>query len=140
MLQISAYNAARDQHGKAHAAKQPGDIRAHRRAAESRRESGGYVVGAPDAILVRSQDMHGMEIPASVRAIGRAGAINAALFLADFVPPGTPWLHIDLYAWNDETREQVTSKVLTTRPDRAPRPAAQVSATFGSKANPCATA
>ena len=26
----------------------------------------------------------------------------------------------DLYAWNDETREQVTSKVLTTRPDRAP--------------------
>jgi D-3-phosphoglycerate dehydrogenase len=37
-----------------------------------------YVVGAdttnPDAILVRSQDMHKMEIPASVRAIGRAGA------------------------------------------------------------------
>ena len=26
----------------------------------------------------------------------------------------------DLYAWDDETREQVTSKVLTTRPDRAP--------------------
>lgn len=37
-----------------------------------------YVVGAdttnPDAILVRSQDMHKMEIPVSVRAIGRAGA------------------------------------------------------------------
>jgi D-3-phosphoglycerate dehydrogenase / 2-oxoglutarate reductase len=37
-----------------------------------------YVVGAdtanPDAILVRSQDMHKMDIPASVRAIGRAGA------------------------------------------------------------------
>lgn len=29
---------------------------------------------APDAILVRSQDMHSMEIPSSVRAIGRAGA------------------------------------------------------------------
>ena len=29
---------------------------------------------APDAILVRSADMHGMEIPASVQAIGRAGA------------------------------------------------------------------
>ena len=29
---------------------------------------------APDAILVRSHDMHKMEIPASVRAIGRAGA------------------------------------------------------------------
>jgi D-3-phosphoglycerate dehydrogenase len=28
----------------------------------------------PDAILVRSQDMHGMTIPESVRAIGRAGA------------------------------------------------------------------
>lgn len=29
---------------------------------------------SPDAILVRSQDMHKMDIPASVRAIGRAGA------------------------------------------------------------------
>jgi len=28
----------------------------------------------PDAILVRSQDMHGLDIPARVRAIGRAGA------------------------------------------------------------------
>jgi D-3-phosphoglycerate dehydrogenase len=28
----------------------------------------------PDAILVRSPIMHGMSIPASVRAIGRAGA------------------------------------------------------------------
>jgi leucyl aminopeptidase len=33
-----------------------------------------------------------------------AGAINAALFLADFVPPALPWLHIDLYAWNDSAR------------------------------------
>lgn len=37
-----------------------------------------YQVGsdtaAPDAILVRSHDMHSMDIPASVRAIGRAGA------------------------------------------------------------------
>ena len=37
-----------------------------------------YEVGAhlerPDAILVRSQDMHQMEIPGTVRAIGRAGA------------------------------------------------------------------
>ena len=31
-------------------------------------------VRAPDAVLVRSADMHGMDIPASVRAIGRAGA------------------------------------------------------------------
>ncbi|MBX3666618.1 MAG: 3-phosphoglycerate dehydrogenase, partial [Burkholderiales bacterium] len=37
-----------------------------------------YLVGAdtanPDAILVRSQDLHKMDIPASVKAIGRAGA------------------------------------------------------------------
>src|SRR5216117_4149634 len=37
-----------------------------------------YVTGthlaAPDAILVRSADMHAMDIPSSVRAIARAGA------------------------------------------------------------------
>ncbi|MDA8251860.1 MAG: hypothetical protein M0Z28_22215, partial [Rhodospirillales bacterium] len=33
-----------------------------------------------------------------------AGAIVAALFLRRFVAPGTPWLHFDLYAWNDSTR------------------------------------
>jgi leucyl aminopeptidase len=33
-----------------------------------------------------------------------AGAIVAALFLRRFVPPAIPWLHIDLYAWNDGTR------------------------------------
>ena len=34
----------------------------------------GKAVDEPDAILVRSQDMHALAIPASVRAIGRAGA------------------------------------------------------------------
>ncbi|MEJ5991075.1 phosphoglycerate dehydrogenase [Ramlibacter sp. PS3R-8] len=34
----------------------------------------GKDIAAPDAVLVRSADMHGMDIPASVRAIGRAGA------------------------------------------------------------------
>ena len=34
----------------------------------------------------------------------QAGAIHAALFLADFVPAGQDWLHIDLYAWNDASR------------------------------------
>jgi len=33
-----------------------------------------------------------------------AGAIVAALFLRRFVAPGTPWLHFDLYAWNDSVR------------------------------------
>ena len=34
----------------------------------------GKTVTEPDAILVRSQDMHAMAIPACVRAVGRAGA------------------------------------------------------------------
>ena len=34
----------------------------------------GKDIAKPDAILVRSADMHGMDIPASVLAIGRAGA------------------------------------------------------------------
>jgi D-3-phosphoglycerate dehydrogenase len=34
----------------------------------------GDSIGRPDAILVRSADMHGREIPASVLAVGRAGA------------------------------------------------------------------
>ena len=33
-----------------------------------------------------------------------AGAITAALFLQRFLQPGTPWLHLDTYAWNDQTR------------------------------------
>lgn len=32
------------------------------------------------------------------------GAIIAALFLRRFVPEGTAWAHLDLYAWNDATR------------------------------------
>ncbi|TWO69371.1 3-phosphoglycerate dehydrogenase [Caenimonas sedimenti] len=40
--------------------------------------AGAYITGKdiaqPDAVLVRSADMHAMEIPASVQAIGRAGA------------------------------------------------------------------
>ncbi|PWK85877.1 leucyl aminopeptidase family protein [Fulvimonas soli] len=33
-----------------------------------------------------------------------AGAIVAALYLERFVPEGTPWLHLDTYAWNDADR------------------------------------
>ena len=33
-----------------------------------------------------------------------AGAIVAALYLQRFVRAGTPWIHIDLYAWNDQPR------------------------------------
>lgn len=33
-----------------------------------------------------------------------AGAITAALFLQEFVSPGTPWAHLDLFAWNASSR------------------------------------
>jgi len=33
-----------------------------------------------------------------------AGAIVAALFLQRFVPEPLQWVHIDLYAWNDQTK------------------------------------
>jgi len=33
-----------------------------------------------------------------------AGAITAALYLERFVPAAIPWLHIDVYAWNDSDR------------------------------------
>jgi leucyl aminopeptidase len=33
-----------------------------------------------------------------------AGAVVAALFLRRFVTPGIPWVHLDLYAWNDTNR------------------------------------
>jgi leucyl aminopeptidase len=30
---------------------------------------------------------------------GFAGSVTAALFLQRFVPEGTPWLHLDTFAW-----------------------------------------
>lgn len=33
-----------------------------------------------------------------------AGAVTAALYLERFVPAGTPWAHLDVYAWNDGDR------------------------------------
>jgi leucyl aminopeptidase len=40
----------------------------------------------------------------NVSARAFAGAITAALFLRRFVAPGTSWVHLDLYGWNDATR------------------------------------
>ncbi|MGE4043888.1 MAG: M17 family metallopeptidase [Acetobacteraceae bacterium] len=34
----------------------------------------------------------------------QAGAVTAALYLQRFVAAGVPWMHLDLYAWNDSTR------------------------------------
>jgi leucyl aminopeptidase len=55
------------------------------------------------------RDYHaGIESPiADIVNTGRnamGGAINAALFLEDFVPAGMDWLHLDLFAWNDVAR------------------------------------
>ena len=33
-----------------------------------------------------------------------AGSIVAGLYLQRFVSPGVPWIHLDLYAWNDQSR------------------------------------
>jgi D-3-phosphoglycerate dehydrogenase len=50
----------------------------------------GKHVDNPDAILVRSHDMHGMTIPASVRAIGRAGAGTNNIPVAELSKRGVP--------------------------------------------------
>src|SRR5574340_53279 len=54
----------------------------------------GYLIGkaiaAPDAVLVRSADMHAMTIPASVQAIGRAGAGTNNIPVAAMSARGVP--------------------------------------------------
>jgi leucyl aminopeptidase len=40
----------------------------------------------------------------NVSAKPMAGAVIGALFLQRFVPAGTKWAHLDLYAWNDGPR------------------------------------
>jgi D-3-phosphoglycerate dehydrogenase len=47
-------------------------------------------IGHPDAILLRSADMHAMEIPASVKAVGRAGAGTNNIPVAALSKRGIP--------------------------------------------------
>ncbi len=54
------------------------------------RYSVGTAVAKPDAILVRSQDLHAMEIPPSVRTIGRAGAGTNNIPVAAMSQRGVP--------------------------------------------------
>jgi D-3-phosphoglycerate dehydrogenase len=54
------------------------------------RYSVGRSVDNPDAILVRSHDLHAMTIPASVRAISRAGAGVNNIPVAEMSKRGTP--------------------------------------------------
>src|SRR5258706_10502609 len=50
----------------------------------------GKAVEQPDAILGRSHDMHSMTIPASVKAIGRAGAGTNNIPVAEMSRRGVP--------------------------------------------------
>ena len=50
----------------------------------------GKAIEHPDAILVRSHDMHAMAIPPSVRAIGRAGAGTNNVPVAEMSKRGVP--------------------------------------------------
>jgi D-3-phosphoglycerate dehydrogenase len=56
--------------------------------------SGRYTVGNhvadPDAVLLRSHDMHGMDIPAQVKAIGRAGAGTNNIPVVELSRRGVP--------------------------------------------------
>jgi leucyl aminopeptidase len=62
---------------------------------------------------------------------GLGGAITAALFLQDFVPAELPWLHLDLFAWNDAARPgrpvggeaQALRTLLAWLEERFPKPA-----------------
>jgi D-3-phosphoglycerate dehydrogenase / 2-oxoglutarate reductase len=50
----------------------------------------GSEIGHPDAILVRSADMHAMQIPAGVLAVGRAGAGTNNIPVAQLTGRGVP--------------------------------------------------
>ena len=50
----------------------------------------GKAVENPDAILVRSHDLHALAIPASLRAIGRAGAGTNNIPVAEMSRRGIP--------------------------------------------------
>ncbi|MDP9084324.1 MAG: leucyl aminopeptidase family protein [Pseudomonadota bacterium] len=55
-------------------------------------------VGYEDELASKIADLN------NVSSSGFAGAIIGALFLKRFVSESTPWLHIDLYAWNSKDR------------------------------------
>src|SRR5512134_3498107 len=56
----------------------------------SARYTVGKTVDSPDAIIVRSHDMRAMAIPASVKAIGRAGAGTNNIPVAEMSKRGVP--------------------------------------------------
>ena len=54
-------------------------------------------------VTIRGSTVRSPTCPTS-RSKPMAGAVTAALFLRRFVPAGTAWAHLDLYAWNDANR------------------------------------
>src|SRR6476660_8815496 len=56
----------------------------------STRYTVGKTVDKPDAIIVRSHDMHAIVVPASVKAIGRAGAGTNNIPVAEMSARGVP--------------------------------------------------
>jgi len=56
----------------------------------SARYTVGKAIDKPDAIIVRSHDMHAMVVPASVKAIGRAGAGTNNIPVAEMSARGVP--------------------------------------------------
>ena len=56
-----------------------------------------------------------------------AGAVTAALFLQKFVPEGTPWAHLDTFAWRPSAEARTAARAATrsacARPGRCSGPA-----------------
>jgi D-3-phosphoglycerate dehydrogenase len=82
-----------------------------------------YVVGKdvaqPDAVLVRSADMHALAIPASVRAIGRAGAGTNNIPVAAMSARGVPVFNAP-GANANAVKELVLAAMLITARNLAP--------------------
>ncbi|MGH8216900.1 MAG: leucyl aminopeptidase family protein [Rhodanobacteraceae bacterium] len=52
----------------------------------------------------RAMMVSGVADTSNTGASRHAGAITAALYLQNFVSADVPWLHVDVYAWNDGDR------------------------------------
>ncbi|HMS37676.1 MAG TPA: hypothetical protein PKA93_10970, partial [Arachnia sp.] len=50
----------------------------------------GSDVEAPDALILRSANLHGVDIPSSVKAVARAGAGTNNIPVADYSARGIP--------------------------------------------------
>jgi len=79
----------------------------------------GKEVSAPDAVLVRSADMHALDIPASVQAIGRAGAGTNNIPVAAMSARGVPVFNAP-GANANAVKELVLAAMLLTARNLAP--------------------